>query len=167
MVENSGPSISRLGFGWDFFGIPNPDRGIVIGISYFGLKRRISKIPKCRGSGSKYERFEKISKNPFKKYKKNLFWPSGFFRDFLKIPGIFQNPQDSVFLGNPQDSRDFLSLRIFILRIRDYFILGILIPRFGIFRGFFIFGISREFSRDRDFFRGMGYPDKKPALFHK
>ena len=84
------------------------------------------------------------SRNTFKKYKKNfwlftVFWPSEFFRDFLKSPEFLANPLDSGFF--------FLSLEIFIP--------GILVPGIRDFRK--IPGI-------RDFFRGMGYPDKKPPM---
>ena len=39
-------------------------RGFGIGIFYFGLDRKISKIPKSRGSGSEFENPGKIPKNP-------------------------------------------------------------------------------------------------------
>ena len=97
--------------GWDFFGIPNPgDRD---------LDLKIPKIPK----------FSVFA----------VFWPTRFFRDFLKIPGIFGKSQGfGIF---------FLSLVTLIP--------GILVP------GNRDFSLFRDFNpRDRDFFVGWDIPTK-------
>ena len=59
-----------------FFGIPDPElrsRGFGIGIFYFGLDRKIPKIPKSLRSGSGFEnpeKFRKSRKNPESKIPK-------------------------------------------------------------------------------------------------
>ena len=67
----------------------------------------------------------------------------------------------------PQDS-GILSLGILIPGIRDFYNFVIFIPGIdakSLDSGFFIFGISRGFlSPGSGFFRGMGYPDRKPPL---
>ena len=116
----------------EFFGIP--DRGIF----YFGLDRKILKIPKSRESGFENPEIPGLgiwkSQNPRAR--------DFFFRD---IPGIWDFFESRDFY--PRDSGFLFSLGIFgIFDLRD-------IP--GIF-----------YPRDRDFYRGMGYVDKKPTLNH-
>ena len=100
-----------------FFGIPNTEsrsRGFGIGIFYFWLDRKIPKILKSRGSGSGLENLE--SKIPILGL--TVFWPSGFFRDFLKIPRIRDYFKSWNFY--PLDSKFFISVEIFIPGIRDF-----------------------------------------------
>ena len=126
--------------------------------------------------------------NTFKKYKKKfwvftIFWLSGFFRDFLKIPGIFgQSPGFGIFFSLGifiPGIRDFSQSRDLYPRDSDFFSLGIFIPTirdFSLFRDFYprdlceipgtrvFFGILYHRNILGIFFRGMGYPDKKPPL---
>ena len=93
-------------------------------------------------------------------------------RDFFGI--FWGSPR---FLANPRN-RDFSRLEIFIPGIRDFswfrdFFPGIyvnspgfLLPGFGIFSSFLSSGCPGDFSSSGSgFFRGMGYPDKKPCVF--
>ena len=79
--------ITRVGFGMEFLGIPNPvsrSRGFGIRIFHFELNWKIPKISKSRGSG--FENPEKISSE------KSLGSGSGF-----------ENPENSR--ENPKKSR--------------------------------------------------------------
>ena len=139
----------ELASGWDFFGI---------GIFYFGLDWKSSKSwknPKIPGIGilkpikilKKYrvpnpENLEILSR---------IFIPG--IRDFFSL-GIFI-PRFGI----------FFSLEIFIPGIRDFFNIGIFIPEFfAKSPGFLSPGFGIFYLRDRNFFRGMGYPAKKPPL---
>ena len=105
------------------------------GIFYFELDQ---KIPKSRGSGSGFENPEKIPSEKF--LFPGFFVISGFgiFRNFvIFISGIFT--KSPGFMQNPNDS--------------------------GFFRDFLLLGYPGDFlSQGSGFFRGMGYPDKKPTL---
>ena len=120
--------------------------------------------------------FEIFNGNTFTKHKKKfllftIFCLSGFFRDFLEIPGISGK---SPGFGNFFYSRDFYP-RDFHPRDSGFFLVsGFLSPGFGIFLNFGIFipGIfakspgfmqnPRDFyPRDSGFFRDFwpsGYP---------
>ena len=161
---------SELASGWDFFGIPNPE-------IYFGLDR---KIPTSRGSGSGFQDPQKIPKIPYieigilkplkipeksrvRKYKKNFL---GFSRysDFREFFGIFaKSPGFEVFVDSGFLSQGFSSLGYGIFLVSRF-----LSPGFGIFLNVGIFYLRDIlgifYPRDRDFFRGMGYPNKKPPL---
>ena len=126
----------------DFFGIPDP------GIFYFGLDRKILKIPKSRESGFENPEIPGLgiwkSQNPRARDLKIPKSPgSGFlFSGYPRDLGFFES-RDFY----PRDSGFLFSLGIFgIFDLRD-------IP--GIF-----------YPRDRDFYPGMGYVDKKPTLNH-
>ena len=54
--------LSELGSGWDFLGIGIRDRDF-----FFELHRKIPKIPKSRGSGSRFENSEKIPREKTRK----------------------------------------------------------------------------------------------------
>ena len=85
-----------VGFVMGFSGIPNPEsrsRGFGIGIFYFELDRRISKIPKSRGSGSGFANPEKIPSDKIPKIGIRDFFGIFYLRD---IPGI-KNPRDRDF----------------------------------------------------------------------
>ena len=93
--------------GWDFSGIPNLEtwsRGFGIGIFYFGVDREIPKVPKFQGKNFRFLRF------PDYRDFFGIFWKSpgfsanprgfGIFLNFgILIPGILQNPRDSIFFG--------------------------------------------------------------------
>ena len=130
MILNLLSFISRDGFG--------------IGIFYCGLDR---KIPKSRGSGSRFENLKKIPKEKSRKSRKLLkfFSRPSNYRDFSGFP------------ENPRDSR-FFSLGIFFQGYRIFLYFGIFSPGiFAISPGFMqnpwdsvFFGIS--YLRGRDFF---------------
>ena len=99
---------------------------------------KIAITPKSPGSGFIFSGYPEALVWNYCNVVFTTFWASEFFRDFLQIPGI----------------RDFLSLMIFIPGFRDFFESRDFYP---VDSGFFTFGIGI-------FFRGMGYPDKKPTL---
>ena len=122
------------------------------------VDRKVPEIPIYQGSGSGFENLRKIPKKSRLLNPENLkipgiriwIWKSrlplkilsfygfltiGIFRDFWQISGI----------------RDFSSFRDFYPRFFRK------IPRIWDFFGIFTFEIGI-------FFRGMGYPDKKPTL---
>ena len=101
---------SELASGRDFFGIPNSESrswGFGIGIFYFGLDRKIPKIPKSRESGSGFENPEKIPNE--KSQKSRSPWDRDlFFRD---IPGISRSDFYHTDLGFLPSGSGFFFVR--------------------------------------------------------
>ena len=119
---------------------------------YFGLDRKIPKIPKSRGSG-----FENPKKKIPKEKSRKSQNPGDRDRDFK----TFKKSGKSR-VQNHRDS-GFFSIRIFIPGIRDFYHRD---SEFFLISGFFTFWLSRKFFilGIGIFFRGMEYPDKKPPL---
>ena len=138
---NHAPTISEVALGWDFLGLPNPQW---MWIFHFG---RDQKIPGDL---------------------KSLEWGSGIW-----------DPQKSPVKNSQKSPKNPQSLDIYTWGFRIFYNLGIFIQGIGNFlksgdRGFFqIWGfLSRGFFWDEDFsgmgifFRGIGYPIKKPPLHY-
>ena len=138
----------ELASGWDFFAIPNPEswsRGFGIGIFYFGLDRKIPEIPKSRGSGSGFENPEKIPKEKSRKSQN----PGDRDRDFkTSKKSRVRNPENPEILG--------IGIRIWKSRTNPEKIPR-KIPKKSRVKNSKIPGIGI-------YFRGLGYPDKKPPL---
>ena len=84
---------SGFDFRMRFFRDPESrSRGFGIGIFYFGLDRKIPKIPKSRGSGSGFENPEKIPKEKSRKSQN----PGDRDRDFKTSKKSRKNPESKI-----------------------------------------------------------------------